>query len=92
MISDIGRAVPNAGLWGHNGTTPRGSLALDLDPYGPFPSAWSRGVVMLLTQHRLLRFTRRDVKTHLVHIYNKLAVSDRAAAVARAYERGVLTT
>lgn len=47
---------------------------------------------MLLTQHRLLRFTRRDVKTHLVHIYNKLAVSDRAAAVARAYERGVLTT
>ncbi|MET7419094.1 response regulator transcription factor [Dactylosporangium sp. NPDC005555] len=30
------------------------------------------------------------VKTHLLHIYGKLGVSDRAAAVAAAYERGVL--
>lgn len=31
------------------------------------------------------------VKTHLVHIYDKLGVSDRAAAVARAYQNRILT-
>jgi DNA-binding NarL/FixJ family response regulator len=30
------------------------------------------------------------VKTHLVHVYDKLGVTDRAAAVATAYERGIL--
>jgi DNA-binding NarL/FixJ family response regulator len=30
------------------------------------------------------------VKTHLVHIYTKLDVDDRAAAVAAAYDRGLL--
>ena len=30
------------------------------------------------------------VKTHLLHIYAKLDVNDRAAAVAAAYERGLL--
>jgi DNA-binding NarL/FixJ family response regulator len=30
------------------------------------------------------------VKTHLLHIYAKLEVNDRAAAVATAYERGLL--
>lgn len=30
------------------------------------------------------------VKTHLAHIYDKLGVSDRAAAVARAYDLGIL--
>ncbi|TYP89027.1 response regulator [Blastococcus xanthinilyticus] len=30
------------------------------------------------------------VKTHLVHVYEKLGVRDRAAAVATAYERGIL--
>jgi len=30
------------------------------------------------------------VKTHLVHIYDKLGVPDRAAAVAAGYERGIL--
>jgi DNA-binding NarL/FixJ family response regulator len=30
------------------------------------------------------------VKTHLVHIYEKLAVNDRAAAVAEAFNRGLL--
>jgi DNA-binding NarL/FixJ family response regulator len=39
-----------------------------------------------------LHISEATVKTHLIHIYDKLAVSDRAAAVARAYERGVLTT
>ena len=30
------------------------------------------------------------VKTHLVHVYEKLGVTDRAAAVAAGYERGIL--
>jgi DNA-binding NarL/FixJ family response regulator len=30
------------------------------------------------------------VKTHLIHVYDKLGVSDRAAAVARGYELGIL--
>ncbi|HEY8043134.1 MAG TPA: LuxR C-terminal-related transcriptional regulator, partial [Streptosporangiaceae bacterium] len=31
------------------------------------------------------------VKTHLLHIYAKLGVGDRAAAVAEAFHRGLLT-
>jgi DNA-binding NarL/FixJ family response regulator len=31
------------------------------------------------------------IKTHLLHLYAKLGVGDRAAAVAAAYERGLLT-
>ncbi|MGZ4194741.1 MAG: response regulator [Solirubrobacteraceae bacterium] len=31
------------------------------------------------------------VKTHLIHIYGKLGVGDRAAAVAEAFNRGLLT-
>jgi DNA-binding NarL/FixJ family response regulator len=38
-----------------------------------------------------LHISEATVKTHLIHIYDKLGVSDRAAAVARAYEKGVLT-
>lgn len=30
------------------------------------------------------------VKTHLIHVYDKLGVSDRAQAVARGYELGIL--
>ncbi len=30
------------------------------------------------------------IKTHLLHIYAKLGVSDRAAAVAAAFQRGLL--
>jgi DNA-binding NarL/FixJ family response regulator len=38
-----------------------------------------------------LFISEATVKTHLLHIYEKLGVNDRAAAVAAAYERGVLT-
>src|SRR5207302_463690 len=38
-----------------------------------------------------LFISEATVKTHLIHIYAKLDVSDRAAAVATAYERGLLT-
>jgi ATP/maltotriose-dependent transcriptional regulator MalT len=32
------------------------------------------------------------VKTHLIHLYAKLGVTDRAAAVAAAYDRGILSS
>jgi DNA-binding NarL/FixJ family response regulator len=38
----------------------------------------------------LLFISEATVKTHLVHIYAKLEVGDRAAAVATAFERGLL--
>ncbi|MER7566486.1 response regulator [Streptomyces sp. NPDC048523] len=39
---------------------------------------------------RELFISEATVKTHLTHLYAKLAVKDRAAAVAAAYERGIL--
>jgi DNA-binding NarL/FixJ family response regulator len=39
---------------------------------------------------RVLFISEATVKTHLIHIFGKLDVSDRAAAVAAAYERGIL--
>jgi DNA-binding NarL/FixJ family response regulator len=38
-----------------------------------------------------LFISEATLKTHLVHIYGKLEVNDRAAAVATAFERGLLT-
>ncbi|MGI5458113.1 response regulator [Streptomyces sp. CA-249302] len=39
---------------------------------------------------RQLFISEATVKTHLTHLYAKLGVSDRAAAVATAYQRGIL--
>lgn len=39
-----------------------------------------------------LFISEATVKTHLLHIYTKLGVNDRAAAVATAFERGLLPT
>jgi DNA-binding NarL/FixJ family response regulator len=38
-----------------------------------------------------LFISEATVKTHLIHLYEKLEVNDRAAAVSAAYERGLLT-
>ncbi len=38
-----------------------------------------------------LFISEATVKTHLLHVYDKLGVNDRAAAVGAAYERGMLT-
>jgi DNA-binding NarL/FixJ family response regulator len=40
---------------------------------------------------RKLFISEATVKSHLLHIYTKLGVNDRAAAVATAFERGLLT-
>lgn len=39
-----------------------------------------------------LHISQATVKTHLLHIYGKLGVTDRAAAVARGYDTGVLSS
>jgi ATP/maltotriose-dependent transcriptional regulator MalT len=40
---------------------------------------------------RQLFISGATVKTHLVHVYAKLGVGDRAAAVTEAFDRGLLT-
>lgn len=39
---------------------------------------------------RVLHISEATVKTHLLHIYGKLGVNDRAAAVAQALDQGLL--
>ena len=40
---------------------------------------------------RQLFVSEATVKTHLLHVYAKLGVNDRAAAVNEAFQRGLLT-
>ena len=52
-------------------------------------SASARGGTNREVAHELL-VSEATVKTHLLHLYPKLGVRDRAAAVRVAYERGLL--
>jgi ATP/maltotriose-dependent transcriptional regulator MalT len=60
-------------------------------------SAREREVLVLVARGRPNReiaeelfVSEATVKTHLAHIYDKLGSADRAAAVATAYELGIL--
>jgi DNA-binding NarL/FixJ family response regulator len=60
-------------------------------------SAREREVLVLVSRGtsnkeiaRELFISEATVKTHLTHVYGKLGVKDRAAAVAVAYDRGIL--
>jgi hypothetical protein len=44
----------------------------------------------LQVEHKDLRISKATVKTHLLHIFAKLGVDDRTAAVTVAMERGML--
>lgn len=46
--------------------------------------------VGVLEAARRLFGSEATIKTHLLHIYDKLGVRDRAAAVGEAYKRGLL--
>jgi DNA-binding NarL/FixJ family response regulator len=67
-------------------------------PEGPEPlSAREREVLRLVARGtsnreiaKELFISEATVKTHLTHLYGKLGVRDRAAAVAAAYDRGIL--
>ena len=39
---------------------------------------------------KALHISTATVKTHLIHIYNKLGVDDRTAAVTTALEKGII--
>lgn len=61
------------------------------------PSAREREVLVLVAKGRTNRAIAQElfiseatVKTHLTHIFAKLEATDRAAAVAAAYDRGIL--
>lgn len=60
-------------------------------------TAREREVLVLVAMGRTNRaiaqqlfVSEATVKTHLIHVYEKLGVTDRAAAVATAYQRGIL--
>jgi two-component system, NarL family, nitrate/nitrite response regulator NarL len=63
----------------------------------PLMSARERETLTLIAQGlsapeigRVLHLSTATIKTHLQHIYEKLGVSERAAAVAEAMRRGLL--
>ena len=51
-------------------------------------AAWPEAAIVVLTTYDT---DEAIVKTHLLHVYDKLGVTDRAAAVAHAYESGILS-
>ena len=74
-----------------------GEIRLRAPRVEPVMSARERETLTLIAEGlsapeigRLLHLSTATVKTHLRHIYEKLGVSERAAAVAEAMRRGLL--
>jgi DNA-binding NarL/FixJ family response regulator len=98
-IDDLKRAV-EASARGESVLSP--TIATRLmhqvrDPGSPI-SDREREVLSLIAQGRSNRevaaelfISEATVKTHLLHVYGKLGVNDRAAAVAVGFQRGLLT-
>ncbi|MFK4836260.1 response regulator [Microbacterium sp. ZW T2_14] len=98
-IDDLKRAV-EASARGESVLSP--TIATRLmhqvrDPGSPI-SDREREVLALIAQGRSNRevaaelfISEATVKTHLLHVYEKLGVNDRAAAVAVGFQRGLLT-
>ncbi|MGH2523640.1 MAG: LuxR C-terminal-related transcriptional regulator, partial [Anaerolineales bacterium] len=97
---ELFRAV-RAAHWGESALAPSVATRLMSQLRSPAQEALSEReleVLALIAQgltHReaavRLFISEATVKTHLLHIYTKLDVNDRAAAVATVYERGLLT-
>jgi two-component system nitrate/nitrite response regulator NarL len=74
-----------------------GEIRLRAPRAGPVMSTRERETLTLIAEGlsapeigRVLHLSTATVKTHLRHIYEKLGVSERAAAVAEAMRRGLL--
>jgi DNA-binding NarL/FixJ family response regulator len=78
--SVAGALVDLAGLRGPDALSPREVEVLRLVADGATNHAAARQLLVSET----------TIKTHLLHIYTKLGVRDRASAVATAYKRGLL--
>ncbi len=74
------RLVTRVGSPARDGLSPRELEVLRLVASGGTNQAVARKLLVSET----------TIKTHLLHIYRKLGVRDRAAAVAVAYERGLI--
>jgi DNA-binding NarL/FixJ family response regulator len=73
-------------LMGRVGTTEPGSLSLrELEVLRLVAAGATNQAAA-----RELLVSEATIKTHLIHVYAKLGVRDRAAAVATAYKRGLL--
>jgi two-component system nitrate/nitrite response regulator NarL len=88
-----GRTVLSPGLE----TGVAGEIRLRSRTNGPLMTARERETLVLIAEGmsapeigRALHLSTATVKTHLRHIYEKLGVSERAAAVAEAMRRGLL--
>jgi len=88
--------VRGGGERGGGGDPARGPASGDGEPR---LSGREREVLRLVAKGRPNReiaaelfISEATVKTHLAHLYGKLGVSDRAAAVAAGYDRGILGT
>jgi len=98
-IDDLKRAVESSAR-GESVLSPTVATRLMHQVREPAPAISEREleVLSLISQGRSNRevaaelfISEATVKTHLLHVYGKLGVNDRAAAVAVGFQRGLLT-